>query len=221
MSIVSVKNIGKTYKLGKTEVHALKGVDLEIEHGDFISLMGPSGAGKSTLLHIIGCIEEPNKGEVTIHDKNIAEMSDTKLSDFRNRHIGFIFQRFNLIPVFNVYENVEYPLMIRGEKVDRKKVLDVIEAVGLSDKLKNKPDELSGGQRQRVAIARALVTEPDIIIADEPTANLDSKTGQMIIDLLLNLNKDRKTTFIFSTHNEGLTKYSKRTVHILDGLIEG
>lgn len=220
MSIVSLKNISKKYKMGKIEVEALKGVDLDIKYGDFISLMGPSGAGKSTLLHIIGCIEEQTTGSIHIHNQNVANMKDVKLSDFRNRHIGFIFQSFNLIPVFNLYENVEYPLMIRNEKVDKDKVLDVIEAVGLSDKLKNKPDELSGGQRQRVAIARALVTEPDIIIADEPTANLDSKTGQMIIDLLLNLNRDRETTFIFSTHNEDLTQYSKRTVNILDGLIQ-
>ncbi|MGM0508441.1 MAG: ABC transporter ATP-binding protein [Fusobacteriota bacterium] len=219
MSIVSVNGIQKSYKLGKTKVHALRGIDLQINKGDFISLMGPSGAGKSTLLHIIGCIEKPDSGDIIIHGNNIKNMSDKKLSDFRNKHIGFIFQSFNLIPVFNVYENVEYPLMIRDEKVDQKRVEDIIDAVGLKDKLKCRPDELSGGQRQRVAIARALVTQPDIIIADEPTANLDSKTGQMIIDLLLDLNQTRKTTFIFSTHNKEITKYSKKTINILDGLL--
>lgn len=181
--------------------------------------MGPSGSGKSTLLHIIGCIENASSGDVIIHDVNVKNMNDASLSKFRNAHIGFIFQSFNLVSVLNVFENVEYPLMIRGGKVDREWVLSVIESVGLSDYLKHRPDELSGGQRQRVAIARALVTKPDIIIADEPTANLDSKTGNKIIDLLLKSNENSKTAFLFSTHSEAISCCAKSTINILDGVL--
>lgn len=215
--LISIKNVSKTYRMDKVEINALKNINLDIEQGDFISLMGPSGAGKSTLLHIIGCLDNPTEGSVEIHGQKIQKMKDSKLSIFRNRHIGFIFQSFNLMPVLNVYENVEYPLMIRGDKVNRDKVLQTIEAVGLKDYLKHRPDELSGGQRQRVAIARALVTDPDIILADEPTANLDSKTGDKIISLLLDLNSHHNVTFLFSTHNEMVSKYAKRVIHILDG----
>jgi putative ABC transport system ATP-binding protein len=206
--------------MGKVEIMALQNVNLDIEKGEFISLMGPSGAGKSTLLHIIGCLDNPTEGSVEIYDQKIQSMKDNQLSVFRNRHIGFIFQSFNLMSVLNVYENVEYPLMIRGEKVDKQKVLNTIESVGLIDYLKHRPDELSGGQRQRVAIARALVTNPDIILADEPTANLDSKTGEKIIALLLELNANHNVTFLFSTHNEMVSKYARRVIHILDGELQ-
>jgi putative ABC transport system ATP-binding protein len=215
--LIRTKNVSKIYKMDKVEITALKNVNLDIEKGEFISLMGPSGAGKSTLLHIIGCLDNPTEGSVEIYGQNIQGMKDSKLSVFRNRHIGFIFQSFNLMPVLNVYENVEYPLMIRGEKVNEGKVLQTIEAVGLSDYIKHRPDELSGGQRQRVAIARALVTDPDIILADEPTANLDSKTGEKIIALLLELNARHNVTFLFSTHNDMVAKYAKRVINILDG----
>jgi putative ABC transport system ATP-binding protein len=217
--LVSLQDIRKTYLMEKVRIDALRGVSLDIDAGDFICLMGPSGSGKSTLLHIIGCIENPTSGDVIIRDKNVKKMSDASLSKFRNRHVGFIFQSFNLVSVLNVFENVEYPLMIRGGKVDRERVLEVIESVGLQDYLKHRPDELSGGQRQRVAVARALVTSPDIIIADEPTANLDSKTGGMIIELLAGLNQKSGTTFLFSTHNEAISKYAKKTMYILDGEI--
>ncbi len=215
--LIHAKNVSKVYTMGKVEIKALQNVNLAIEKGDFISLMGPSGAGKSTLLHIIGCLDNPTEGTVEIYGQKIQNMKDSQLSVFRNRHIGFIFQSFNLMSVLNVYENVEYPLMIRGEKVDKDKVLKIIESVGLIDYLKHRPDELSGGQRQRVAIARALVTNPDIILADEPTANLDSKTGEKIISLLLELNTNHKVTFLFSTHNEMVSKYAKRVINILDG----
>jgi putative ABC transport system ATP-binding protein len=217
---VSVKNVYKTYKMDKVEIQALKNVSLGIEAGDFICLMGPSGAGKSTLLHIIGCIENPTDGDVIIHESNIKKMNDRDLSLFRNAHIGFIFQSFNLLSVLTVYENVEYPLMIRGKKVDREHVNSVIESVGLQDYMNHRPDELSGGQRQRVAVARAIVTNPDIIIADEPTANLDSKTGEKIIDLLVDLNKKSNTAFLFSTHNEAVSRHAKRIIHILDGELQ-
>jgi putative ABC transport system ATP-binding protein len=215
--LIKVQNVSKTYQLGKVEIKALRDVNLEIEKGDFVSLMGPSGAGKSTLLHIIGCLDNPTEGSVEIHGHKTQKMKDSQLSAFRNRHIGFIFQSFNLTPVLNVYENVEYPLMIRGGKVNKQKVFQTIEAVGLSDYLRHRPDELSGGQRQRVAIARALVTDPDIILADEPTANLDSKTGERIISLLLKLNSQHNVTFLFSTHHDMVSKYAKRIINILDG----
>ncbi|NLW48166.1 MAG: ABC transporter ATP-binding protein [Firmicutes bacterium] len=217
--LIRVKDVSKIYKMDKVEISALKNVNLDIDKGDFIALMGPSGAGKSTLLHIIGCLDLPTEGSLEIFGREIRNMKDKELSIFRNRHIGFIFQSFNLMPVLNVYENVEYPLMIRGGKVDREKVLHTIESVGLLDYLKHRPDELSGGQRQRVAIARALVTDPDIILADEPTANLDSKTGDKIISLLVELNAKHKVTFLFSTHNEMVSKYAKRIINILDGEI--
>jgi putative ABC transport system ATP-binding protein len=207
--------------MDKVDIVALNNVSLDIEKGDFISLMGPSGAGKSTLLHIIGCLDNPTQGSVEIHGQKIQQMKDNALSIFRNRHIGFIFQSFNLMPVFNVYENVEYPLMIRGKKVNREKVLQTIESVGLSEYIKHRPDELSGGQRQRVAIARALVTDPDIILADEPTANLDSKTGEKIMSLLWDLNSRHHVTFLFSTHSDMVAKYAKRIIHILDGELIG
>lgn len=215
--LIRAENLTKIYTMDKVKINALRHVNLEIEKGEFISLMGPSGAGKSTLLHIIGCLDNPTEGSLEIHGQVIQKLKDNKLSVFRNRHIGFIFQSFNLMSVLNVYENVEYPLLIRGGKVNKEKVLQTIEAVGLTDYLKHRPDELSGGQRQRVAIARALVTDPDIILADEPTANLDSKTGDKIISLLLELNSRHKVTFLFSTHNELIAKYAKRVINILDG----
>lgn len=217
--VINLKNITKTYHLDRVQIPALRNVCLEIDAGDFICLMGPSGSGKSTLLHILGCIENPTSGDVFIRGENTRMMKDAALSRFRNRHIGFIFQSFNLISVLNVRENVEFPLLIRGGKIDRGYVESVIESVGLADFMRHRPDELSGGQRQRVAIARALVTRPDIILADEPTANLDSKTGERIVDLLLALNRDSNTTFIFSTHNEAFARYARRTVRILDGEI--
>jgi putative ABC transport system ATP-binding protein len=215
--LIRTKNVSKIYKMDKVAINALTNVNLEIDKGDFIALMGPSGAGKSTLLHIIGCLDNPTAGSVEIYGQKIEQMKDNQLSVFRNRHIGFIFQSFNLMSVLNVYENVEYPLMIRHEKVNKEKVLQTIEAVGLLDYLKHRPDELSGGQRQRVAIARALVTDPDIILADEPTANLDSKTGEKIIALLMELNARHNVTFLFSTHNDRVAKYAKRVINILDG----
>lgn len=217
--LISLKDISKIYMLDKVEIPALKRVNVDIDAGDFVCLMGPSGSGKSTMLHVMGCIESASSGDVVINGENVKLMNDTALSRFRNRHIGFVFQGFNLISVLTVRENVEYPLLIRGGKVDRDRVNAVIESVGLSDYLPHRPDELSGGQRQRVAIARALVTGPDIIIADEPTANLDSKTGNKIIDLLIKLNGESNTTFIFSTHNEALSRFAKRTIQILDGEI--
>ncbi len=221
MTIIKLENISKTYKMGKTAVAALKNVFLEIEKGDFACLMGPSGAGKSTLLHLMGCLDTPTEGKVYFDDNDLSTLKDEELAIYRNRKIGFVFQNFGLIPVLNVYENVEYPLLIGKKRVNRSKILELIELVGLKDYIKHRPEELSGGQKQRVAIARALVSEPEVVIADEPTANLDTKTGEMIVELMLQLNRINNTTFIFSTHSELIARYSKKKVHILDGQIRG
>lgn len=218
-AIVRCENISKTYKIGKVEVKALRGVSLEIEEGEVVCIMGPSGSGKTTLLNLIGCIDTPTDGKVFIDGRDTSTMADNQLSEFRNKTIGFVFQNFNLIPVLDVYENVEYPLILGGQKIDRDWIYYLIDRVGLKDFIKHKPDELSGGQKQRVAIARALVTKPKLVIADEPTANLDTKTGEAIVDLLLEFNKERGTTFIFSTHSELLARHSKRIVNLLDGKI--
>jgi putative ABC transport system ATP-binding protein len=221
--LVVLKNIYKEYTLGKTVVPALRGIDLSIARGEFTSVIGPSGSGKTTLLNIIGCLDRPTSGEFWLDGASIGVHDFDDLADIRNRKIGFIFQSFNLIPVLNVYENIEFPCLIRKERVDRKalreRVARIAEEVGLSDQLQHKPDELSGGQRQRVAIARALVTQPELVLADEPTANLDSVTAQQIIDLMLDLNRERHVTFLFSTHDAQITRHARRILKIADGRI--
>ena len=222
--VIKFNNVIKDYVLGKTRVRALKKVSFEIKRGEFLSIVGPSGSGKTTILNLIGCIDYPTEGDVYVNNKKTTEMSDSEASEFRNRTIGFIFQNFNLIPVLNLYENVEYPLLIRKGKVkksDKEKIYKLIDEVGLKDLIKHKPEELSGGQRQRVAIARALVTEPDIVIADEPTANLDHKTSSIILELMKKMNKEYNVTFIFSTHDELVMKYAKRKIKLFDGEIVG
>ena len=187
MPVVELQNVQKQYMLGKTRVDALRGVSLEIEKGEFLAIAGPSGSGKSTMLNMFGCIDVPTEGSVLIDGTRIDSLSDAELTRYRREKIGFIFQSFNLIPVLNIYENIEFPLLLnRGLSKKRREelVMPLIEEVGLSDRIKNKPYELSGGQRQRVAIARALVGKPLIVLADEPTANLDSETGLRIVDLM-------------------------------------
>lgn len=219
--MISIKNVTKEYRLGKSVVHALQGVDLEINQGEFVSICGPSGSGKTTLLNLIGCLDSPTTGEVLVMDNNVARLSDTALSKLRNTTIGFIFQSFNLIPVLTAYENVEYPLVMLGlsEKEKRERVLKMLGEVGLSNFIKHRPDELSGGQRQRVAIARALVTNPKMVLADEPTANLDSVTGEEILKIMKKMNEEHQTTFIFSTHDSRIMKYAKKIYNISDGRI--
>lgn len=221
-SIIEIKGVTKDYPLGKTTVHALRGVDVNVEEGELLSIVGASGSGKTTLLNIIGCIDNPSAGSVKIHGEEITSLTDDKLTKLRLYKVGFIFQTFNLIPVLDVQENVEFPLMImkKYSKAEmEKRSMKLIEEVGLTEYLKHKPAELSGGQRQRVAIARALVTNPDIVLADEPTANLDSVTSENILELMNKLNEIEKTTFIFSTHDPDVLKYAKRVVRIKDGLI--
>lgn len=225
MSIVQLKEVKKTYPLGKTEVHAVKGVSFVIEKGDFISIAGPSGSGKSTILNMIGCIDTPTAGSVLINGNDTSGLKDKQITRLRHDVIGFIFQSFNLIPVLNVYENIEFPLLLGKEKMGKKEqeqwIMSLMEEVGLVDWAKHKPNELSGGQRQRVAIARALATKPDIVLADEPTANLDSATSEQIIQLMKKVNRDLETTFIFSTHDPAIVSLADHQISLQDGLIIG
>ena len=222
MDIIKISNVKNDYSLGKTTVHALRGVDLDVQEGDFLSIVGASGSGKTTLLNIIGCVDNATSGSVTIGGEEINGMKDKKLTDLRLYKIGFIFQTFNLIPVLNIRENVEFPLLLmknlKRSEIN-KRTEKLIEEVGIKEFIKHRPSELSGGQRQRVAIARALVTNPDIVLADEPTANLDSETGNNILELMKELNQKEKTTFIFSTHDPEVIKYANEVVRIKDGLI--
>ncbi len=219
--MIILEKATKVYQLGKYEVEALKGIDLEVEEGEFISVCGPSGSGKSTLLNLIGCIDIPTSGQVSVMGQDVTKFSDAALSGLRNKAIGFIFQSFNLIPVLTAFENVEYPLVIQGmsRKERAERANSIISEVGLSKFGRHKPEELSGGQRQRVAIARALVTSPKMVLADEPTANLDSKTGIEILDLMQKMNVEHKTTFIFSTHDPKIEKYAKKIYTMVDGIL--
>ncbi|HCM28775.1 MAG: ABC transporter [Treponema sp. GWB1_62_6] len=223
MSIISLSGVKKTYPLGKTEVRAVKGVDFEIAKGDFVSIAGPSGSGKSTILNLIGCIDTPSEGRVEIDGVHTADMKDREITLLRHRTLGFIFQSFNLIPVLNVFENIEFPLLIGNKpspKAERKAWVDfLIEEVGLSAWTRHRANELSGGQRQRVAIARALATKPKIVLADEPTANLDSETGEAIIELMKKMNRDLGTTFIFSTHDQKIVDIADHVIRLKDGLV--
>ena len=223
MSLVQLVDVKKHYMLGDTRVDALRGISLEVQEGEFLAIAGPSGSGKSTILNMIGCIDNPTEGKVLIDGTEVEHLSDTELTRYRRSKIGFIFQSFNLIPVLNVFENIEFPLLLRRtlSKKDRERiVMRFVEEVGLSDRLKNKPAELSGGQRQRVAIARALVTSPLIILADEPTANLDSDTGHRIVELMKTINETERTTLIFSTHDLHIMEHARRVVQLHDGTVE-
>ena len=221
MSLIALEGIKKDYTLGKTSIHALRGISLAINEGEFVSVVGPSGCGKTTLLNIIGCIDKPNQGRFLFQDADIETLSDNTQAEIRLKKIGFIFQSFNLIPVLNIFENIELPMIVN--KVPRKKrkerVAYLVRTVGLEEFIDHKPDELSGGQRQRVAIARALVNEPSLVIADEPTANLDSVTGEMVLDVMARLNREEKVTFIFSTHNPDVMKYARRIITLKDGAV--
>ena len=220
MTIIELTNVKKTYALGKVEVEAVRGVSFAIEKGDFISIAGPSGSGKSTILNLIGCIDTPTAGTVDIEGRPTAGLSDKELTILRHDAIGFIFQSFNLIPVLDVYENIEFPLLMGAggppKKERRAWVESLVAEVGLAQWRRHKPNELSGGQRQRVAIARALVTRPRIVLADEPTANLDSKTGEQIISLMKKINREIATTFIFSTHDPSIVQEADHVIRLHD-----
>ncbi|MEJ6951971.1 ABC transporter ATP-binding protein [Natronospora cellulosivora (SeqCode)] len=221
MSLLELKKVEKIYQQGKIEVPALKGVDLKVEKGEFTTVFGPSGSGKTTLLNMIGCLDKPTAGEL-LFDKNLLnEMSKKELAMLRRFNIGFIFQSYNLIPVLSAYENVEFAIRLcEVEQKERKeKVMDLLESVGLGDMANRRPNELSGGQKQRVAIARALVKEPKLVLVDEPTANLDSKTSAEVLEIMLKMNQKLGTTFIFSTHDPQVMDYASRLIEIKDGNI--
>ncbi len=221
MALIEVKNAHKIYQLGETEIAALRGVDLTIDSGDFVAVWGPSGSGKSTLCHLMGVIDQPTEGKIIFEGEDVSLLNDEQQSDLRNRKIGFVFQTFNLVPVLSSLENVMLPLQMQNLDVEEAKAraLEMLDRVGLSDFVDQWPKKLSGGQRQRVAIARALVTEPKVVIADEPTANLDSENAIHIIELMRKLDHTIGTSFIFSTHDERLLNRVDRKVHLQDGLI--
>ncbi|HEY8023277.1 MAG TPA: ABC transporter ATP-binding protein [Burkholderiaceae bacterium] len=218
---VILNDIGKIYRLGAVDVPALSNITLEIRPGRFTVIAGASGSGKTTLLNLIGCIDRPDSGEIIVAGQHVQEMGDDALSDFRARHLGFIFQNFNLLPVLTAYENVEYPLLLAQVPAARRKarVLALLDAVGLSDRAQNRPSQLSGGQRQRVAIARALAIEPQLVLADEPTANLDSQTGAAIIALMRKMQREHHVSFVFSSHDPQVLAEADDAVHIRDGRI--
>jgi putative ABC transport system ATP-binding protein len=220
--IVSLTDVTKTYSLGKVQVPALRGVTLEVFPGEFISIAGPSGSGKTTALNLIGCVDTASSGVVSVDGQDTKKLTERQLTDLRLHTIGFIFQSFNLVSVLSVFQNVEFPLLLQ-RKLDaterRKRVMTLLEQVGLEKHAKHRPNELSGGQRQRVAVARALVTRPKLVLADEPTANLDSVTGQNIIDLMKELNRKEGTTFIFSTHDAKVMNHANAVVRLADGKI--
>jgi len=218
-AVVRLRKIAKAYRSGALEVPALRGISLEIPSHRFSVIVGASGSGKTTLLNIIGCIDVPGSGWIEVCGEDIATLSDDALSDFRARNIGFIFQTFSLVPVLSAYENIEYPLLLVGmpQAERRRRTLAMLEAVGLAAQARQRPNELSGGQRQRVAIARALVKEPQIVLADEPTANLDSATGASIIELMRRVQIESRTTFIFATHDPQLMSHADETFVIRDG----
>jgi len=221
--IVELAAVEKEYPLGNTRVQALVGVDLTIQRGEFMSIAGPSGSGKTTALNLIGCVDVPTRGDVRIDGQSVKDATESELTKLRLRKLGFIFQSFNLVPVLDVFQNVELPLLLQGglrSQERRARVETIVEQVGLTPQIRQRPNELSGGQRQRVAIARALVTRPAIVLADEPTANLDSKTGASIIELMKTLNHTADTTFIFSTHDPSVMAQAQRVVSLVDGRVE-
>lgn len=223
MANVKIENLFKNYKVGTQSVKALQGVYLSIDRGSFMSVVGPSGSGKTTLLNIIGCLDKPTEGKVIFGEKDIVPLNDNQLTLFRNHNIGFIFQDFNLIPVLTVYENVEFALAINPFIKEKHKILimQMLEMVGIAELKKRFPSELSGGQKQRVAIARALVKKPSLVLADEPTANLDSENARNIMEIMHKMNKDLQTSFLFSTHDKLVMNYAEKIVHLRDGKIDG
>jgi putative ABC transport system ATP-binding protein len=222
--LVSLRNLKKTYSMGRLTVEALRDINLSLNRGDFVSVAGPSGSGKTTLMNIIGLIDRPSSGGVLIDGRETGGLGRRELTRMRRDMIGFVFQSFNLLPVLNVFENVELPLVIGGKggskKERRERVKYFLDEVGLADRMAHKPSELSGGQQQRAAIARALATKPEIIIADEPTANLDSATGERILELMRKVNKDEGTTFIFSTHDPDIWAMANHVIFLRDGAVE-
>jgi putative ABC transport system ATP-binding protein len=222
MSLIRLDKVGRRYEMGSETIHALREVSMEIARGEYVAIMGPSGSGKSTLMNLIGCLDTPTSGSYELNGIDVSDMDDNDLADVRNREIGFVFQTFNLLPRANALRNVELPLIYAGMEAEtrRQQAVDALGRVGLADRMYHKPNEMSGGQRQRVAVARALVTEPSIILADEPTGNLDSRTGDEIMSLFDALH-GQGNTIILVTHEESVARHARRIVRILDGRIAG
>jgi putative ABC transport system ATP-binding protein len=219
--VIQTIDLAKVYSMGIVEVHALRGVSFCINRGEVVSIMGPSGSGKSTLMNLLGCLDHPTSGEYFLDGESVASLNDDQLAGIRNRKVGFVFQSFNLLPRSTALANVELPLRYSGVSTDRvERARKALEAVGLSDRVNHKPTELSGGQQQRVAIARALINDPAILMADEPTGNLDSKSGKEIMELILSLNRERGTTVIVVTHDPGIAAQTQRVIRLIDGKLE-
>jgi putative ABC transport system ATP-binding protein len=221
MEVTRVENVTRNYTIGEVETQALRGVTLGIEPGEFTALVGPSGSGKTTLLQLMGCLDQPTAGKVFVNGKDVSTLKRGERADVRRGTIGFIFQFFALIPTLTAYENIEMPLLLKGLKAEDReaRVLELLEAVNLSDRGHHKPDQLSGGEQQRVAIARALASKPSMILADEPTANLDTKNGEQVMNIMSRLNKETGVTFIFASHDPRVIKYGRRIVQLQDGLV--
>jgi putative ABC transport system ATP-binding protein len=221
MEVAKLTDVTRVYKIGEVETRALNGVSLTIESGEFTALVGPSGSGKTTLLQLIGCLDQPTSGRVVITDKETTNLNRNQRADLRKGTIGFVFQFFALIPTLTAYENVEMPLLLNGKTPAQRKqrVMELLEAVDMTSHSHHRPDQLSGGQQQRVAVARALSTSPKMILADEPTANLDTENGEQVMDIMKKLNDETGTTFVFATHDPRVIKYAKRVVTLQDGLI--
>jgi putative ABC transport system ATP-binding protein len=221
MKVIQLHDVKRIYRIGEVETHALRGVDLEISEGEFTSLVGPSGSGKTTMLQLMGCLDKPTSGRVVLKGQDISELNANKRADLRRGTIGFVFQYFALIPGLTAYENVELPLLLTGYKARerRERVNELLLGVGLSDRARHRPDQMSGGEQQRVAVARALATRPLLVLADEPTANLDSENGHQVMEIMLRLNQETGTTFVFATHDPRVFNFARRTVEMRDGLI--
>ena len=221
-SVIEGRTLSRVYQQGSIDIHALRGVDIDIGHGEFTALVGPSGSGKSTLLNLLGCLDTPTGGTIRIGDRLATGMSRTASARFRLDNIGFVFQAYNLLPVLTAFENAEYTLLLQGSPpAERKKIVEpLLERVGLGDMMRRKPHELSGGQQQRVAVVRAIAATPKIVLADEPTANLDSTTSRDLLDLMLELNREEGTTFLFASHDQAVMERARRVVHLLDGRID-
>jgi putative ABC transport system ATP-binding protein len=221
MEVTKIENVTRVFKTGKLETQALRGVSLSIESGEFTALVGPSGSGKTTLLQLIGCLDLPTSGQVFINGKNVSQLNRNQRADMRRGTIGFIFQFFALIPTLTAYENIEMPLLLNGYSASerRARVMQLLESIGLADRTAHRPDQLSGGEQQRVAVARALATKPALILADEPTANLDTPNGAQVMETMLRLNQDTGVTFVFATHDPRVIKYARRVITLRDGLI--